>query len=418
MPHFPNKPNGIQLNKYLIKVTIRIIESSWETFKNYKLLDNLKPVNNKSFREDEMNREQENNSCILYHFPQKWKSLVFGWMLFLVACSINPGSKIEPTIVPIAPFQDSSYLEQDEFTNYLPILITSQNVNSCTESSFGTMLVNGNPGDWITPAEVLIYANDQLGIKGMAATGAPSEDVRDDWFGKLPGWTNSFIRGTYDQLIPIHATATHFNMQDMYACIGYGPESAHQAGDEALDPLSWVPMAEAVADDTGKCLIYGPAVLDYERLATPIGESETDAIILAELIAGVSPHIDIWMIQLAQYQRWTDAERDDTGNPYSMQDFINWLTWWVTQIKTANPSAKVWTQLGIGKYDPIQKVCLPPQPPEYILDYREGLIKAGVDGLFIMPSQPCQMSDDPQDREYYLQSLFTIQTALDIACGQ
>jgi len=291
------------------------------------------------------------------------------------------------------------------------------------------MLLQIDPNNWTTPADVLIYANDQLGIKGLVGTGAPSEQVRDEWYGKLPGWTRMFMRGTYDALLSIHWAATVFGMEDMYECILYGPESPHQAGEEALDPLYWVPRAEVVADQTGKCLAYAPAVRDYELLATPEGEELPSDDLLADLIAQVAPHVDLWMVQLGKYQPWVDSGHDDQGDPYTMDDFGDWIGLWVSWIKTANPNARVWAQLGIGERDPIQDVCLPPQPPEYILEFREVLISAGVDGVWVMPLQPCQpcppspppgfpCSTDPQDNEYYQQSLAVFQQAIEIACGQ
>jgi hypothetical protein len=286
------------------------------------------------------------------------------------------------------------------------------------------MLVQTDPQAEITPTDVLIYANDQLGVKGMAGTGAPSDMVRDEWFGSLPGWTRSFMRGTYAQLESIHQTATLFGMEDMYECFAYGPESAHAAGEEALQPRYWVPLAEALAEDAGKCLIYGPAVRDYEYLAGLEGLSEPSSI-----VADCAPHVDIWMIQLAKYQNWVDTGRDEDGNPYTLTDFSKWITQWVSWIKGANPYALVWTQLGIGEWDPLRQVCLPPQTPEYILEYRETLAEAGVDGVWIMPSQPCMpcppnappdfiCSAEPQDTEYYFQSLATFQQAVEMACGQ
>jgi hypothetical protein len=348
----------------------------------------------------------------------KWNSILIGCVLVLVACRFTTPSQVTARITETEATPGGTLIEQNGFASYLPIVQTNPKAQSCSQSSFGTMLIHSDSDDWITPAGVMIDASEQFGLRGLVVTGAPSDYVRDNWFGNLPGWTRSFTRGTYDQLIPIQSTATSFGMQDMYECIGYGPESAHQAGEEALNPLVWVPEAEAVAEAAGKCLIYGPAVLDYERMATPIGENQPDEAVLADLITDVSPHVDIWMIQLAQYQRWTDAGRDDSGNPYTMGDIVNWVDWWVSHIKAANPEAKVWTQLGIGVYDPIQKSCMAPQPPTYILEYREGLIEAGVDGVFVMPSQPCQNSNDSQDHEYYLESLSSLQQAIQLACEE
>jgi hypothetical protein len=312
---------------------------------------------------------------------------------------------------------------------YVPLARVTRDRPECSASGFGTMLIMADPDEWITPASVLIHANDRLAINGLTGTGAPSPYVRDNWYSKLPGWTRAFMRGTYDSLQNIHWAATVFGMEDMYECFAYGPESPHQAGEEALDPVHWVPQAEELAEDAGKCLMYAPAVRDYELLATPEGESEPRDDLLAELIGQVAPHVDIWMVQLGKYQPWVDWGHDDEGNPYTMDDFRDWISRWVSWIKSGNPSAAVWTQLGIGNVDPIQDVCLPPQPPEYILEFREALISAGVDGVWVMPSQPCMpcppstspgfiCSTDPQDNEYYRQSLASFQQAMDLVCGQ
>lgn len=264
-----------------------------------------------------MRLQQAMEPPVILRVNQKWKNYIFGCMVILVACNIAPTLYIKPRIIETYTTQDSRILIQNGYTNYLPIISSTYDEHSCSQSSFGTMLIKADPNDWITPAQIMIQANDQFGVKGMVAAGAPSGEVRDHWFGKLAGWIRSFIRGTYDQLILIHSTATSFGMQDMYECIAYGPESAHQAGDEALEPLTWVPMAEALAESTGKCLIYGPAVLDYELMATPIGANQPDEAILAELIADVASHVDVWMIQLAKYQRWADAGYDDNGEIFS-----------------------------------------------------------------------------------------------------
>lgn len=304
-------------------------------------------------------------------------------------------------------------------TSTKPPLNNGTEWTDCSNHSFGTMLLCNETGkclnDWIRPIDVLVKANDRFGIKGMAATGAPSDYLRDHAFGKLPGWTRSFLRGTYESLINVHNATKVFGMEDMYECFGYGPESAHQAGTEALDPLYWVPKAEALAEEASKCLIYGPAVQDYERMSTPEGESQYQENQLSELIAQVAPHVDIWIIQLAKYQTAADNGKDYDGNLYTIEDFEVWITNWIRWIKGSNQNTKVWVQLGIGQSSPNQ-VCQPPQPPEYILEYREILIRAGVDGVFVMPSMPCQYSDDPQEHEYYLQSLATFDAAIQLAC--
>jgi hypothetical protein len=213
----------------------------------------------------------------------------------------------------------------------------------------------------------------------------------------------------------IHQVSLNFGIEEMYECFGYGPESAHHAGAEALDPLTWVPRAESLADEASKCLIYGPAVQDYERMATPEGGSQFQDELLSRLIGEVAPHVDVWMIQAAKYQIATDNRKDFSGNPYSIEDFENWIQSWVEWIKKSNHDAAVWVQLGVGGRYP-GAGCKPPQPPEYILEYREILIRAGVDGIFVMPSMTCQNSEDPQDHEYYLQSLEVFKEVIEMAC--
>lgn len=351
------------------------------------------------------------------HLCQKRFGLFVSILLFVLSSGgATPTFAIAHDEVDTVITQLDSAAESTGTRLYFPAL-NNQVVNiSCDQVDFGTMLLEGYPEDWIYPADVMIHANDALSVTGLVTAGAPSELVKEEWFGRLPDWTRSFIRGTYDQLPPIYPSATIFGMQDMYECIGYGPESPHQAGLEALQPLVYVPQAKAVADSTGKCLIYGPAVLDYERMATPDGEDQPDDFLLAQLIGNVSPYVDIWMIQLAKYQRWADAGRDDFGNPFTMLDFTQKVRWWVMQIQSANPHSKVWTQLGVGVYDPIEQACFPPQPSQYILTYRAALSEAGVNGVFAMPSQPCQLSSDPQDREYYLQTLEVIKESIELAC--
>jgi len=285
------------------------------------------------------------------------------------------------------------------------------------------MLLYADVGAEITAADVLLYANDQLGVKGMAGTGAPSELARDEWFGRLPGWTRLFLKGTYQQLEPLQESAIVFGMEDMYECFGYGPESAYAAGEEALEPRVWVPRVQDLAKAAGKCLVYGPAVRDYELLAEMEGLPDPSAI-----VQEIAPHVDVWVIQIAKYQNWVDLGHDEDGEPYTLADLAAWVAGWVSWIKGANPEARVWTQMGIGKWDPMLQVCLPPQPPEYILEYREALATAGVAGLWMMPAQPCMpcppdpapgflCSTDTQDNEYYRLSLVAFQQAMDMACG-
>lgn len=310
--------------------------------------------------------------------------------------------------------------------------------------SFGTYLQDGVANARITPADILIHANNTYGLKGGAATGAPSDNVRDNWYSKLPGWTRYFLRGNYDSLINIHNAATVFNMENMYECIGYGPEYIHQAGTEAAEAQTWVPQAKSLAQSFGKCLVYGPAVCDYEIMADPnidihsvsdpaahtqacIDVAPQDNLLEAQ-ISAVAPYVDIWTVQLAKYQLITDRGTDYNGNTFGMNEFKTWMSKWVNWIKTANPNAQVWTQLGAGVLDYTQGNCSAPQPPEYILTWREALIESGVDLVWVMPGQSCQpcppspppgftCSSDPQDNEFYLQQLEAIRDAIDLSFG-
>jgi hypothetical protein len=347
------------------------------------------------------------------HKRMGWVSLLVCSIFLFGSCADIPVTIAKTATSGTDPAGNKKLLGQEGVV-FLPFV----NKASCQACSYGTMLMDPQPGDWIDPADVMIYANDVIKIKGLVAAGAPSDKVRDEWFGRLPGWTRIFIRGTYDQLVSIHQAAAVFDMENMYECIGYGPESTHQAGDEALDPLTWVPMAKDLADSVGKCLVYGPAVRDYELMATPAGQQEPDSDSLAQLITSVSPHVDIWMIQLAKYQTWVDGGHDDDGNPYTMNDFSNWVKFWVAQIKNGNPNAKVWVQLGIGVFDPISKACLSPQPPEYLVNYHDALSQAGISGAFVAPSQPCQTSTNPLDRENYLKSIDVFNQAIELSCGK
>jgi hypothetical protein len=339
---------------------------------------------------------------------------------------------------PVAAAQDSATGESSvtdatlsaPFVHFLPVVfLTSLPPQQCSPGSFGTMLIDMAPNGYIMPADVLFYADDVVGIRGMAGAGAPSDYMRDEVFSRLDGWTRVFLRGTYAGLENAHSAAAMFDMENMYECLAYGPESAYQAGEEALDPLYWVPRAKSLADAAGKCLIYGPAIKDLERVATPEGEDQPREELLEQLVGDITHHLDIWMIQLGRFQLWVDSGHDADGNPYTMQDFAAWMAKWTGWIRAANPDVDVWVQLGIGRHDPIRGVCLPPQPPEYILEYRAVLEAAGVDGIFVMPSQHCMpcppspppgfiCSTDPQDHTYYQQSLETFQDAIEMACTE
>jgi hypothetical protein len=349
-------------------------------------------------------------------------------LLLLIRCDPLPTSGGRPlptpSVRPLVPSEEGRLATPAAVDDvYVPLAQKDPPWAGCEEAGFGTMLIQLDPDDGLTPADVLLDAHDRLGVRGMAGAGAPSDLVRDEWFGRLPGWTRLFLRGTYDQLGTIHEAAMLFGMEEMYECFGYGPESAHGAGEEALEPRVWVPQAEAVAEAAGKCLVYGPAVRDYEYLAELEGLPDPSPI-----VADCAPHVDVWMVQLAKYQSWVDAGKDEDGDPYTWADFRAWIGGWVSWIKTANPDAQVWTQLGIGRWDPLAGRCLEPQPPEYLLDFREVLTDAGVDGVWVMPSQSCMpcppeappgfvCSSDPQDNDYYRQSLGVFQQAMELVCG-
>ena len=293
----------------------------------------------------------------------------------------------------------------------------------CSVNKIGTMLVMGNTS--YSPGELILNIYNKFDVKGLVAAGAPSSDVRDIYFSKLNGWNRQFIAGTLAQLTNKHSAAKTFSMDNMYDCLTYGPESEHNAGSEALTPEPSVIKAKSIAQEAGKCLFYGPAVRDYE---TPgrITTNATDAEI-ASVIGRVAPHVEGWMIQLGKYQPMVDRGKDFDGNPYSWKDFDAWINKWVEWIKTANPQVEVWTQLGIGERDVLEGKCLAPEPPEYLVEWTGHLVRAGVDGIFFMPSQTCQpcpanpqpdfiCSDDSRDNYYYEQSLKTIESAIGLMC--
>lgn len=271
---------------------------------------------------------------------------------------------------------------------------------SSSMPAWGSMLLPSWEGDRITAFDVLMTA-ENLGLDGMVATGAPSEEnaLR---YKALDGWIRVFLRGQFDQLQNIDAAARQMGVP--YTHIGYGPESPHQAGDEALDPLTWVPKAEALAESWGKGLVYGPAVMDWElRIAPNVQER-------AALITQVAPHVDIWIVQLGNYERWARAGKDDEGNPFTWTMLYERVGWWVSTIKRGNPAADVWVQAGIGRTE--GGICLPPQPVSEFLEYRARLGAVGVDGLFVMPSQTCQLSTDPADHEAWLQAYEAFEQAI------
>lgn len=266
--------------------------------------------------------------------------------------------------------------------------------------AWGSMLLPGWEGDRISAYDVLLTA-ESLGLDGMVATGAPSQDNAAR-YAALDGWIRAFLRGPFAQLANVDTVARQFGVP--YTHIGYGPESSHQAGEEALDPLTWVPQAEALAESFGKGLIYGPAIMDWElRIATTDAER-------AALMAQIAPHVDIFMLQLGNYERWAKTGKDDAGNLFTWDDLYARVAWWVSTIKGANPDCDVWVQAGIGTTSGGK--CYAPQPVSEFLAHRARLGAVGVDGLFVMPSQTCQLSTDPADHEAWLQSYEAFEQAV------
>jgi hypothetical protein len=278
----------------------------------------------------------------------------------------------------------------------------------CSQCSFGTMHVRPQEGDWISTEDVLINAFQQDGVLGMVASPVTGEDTKT-LFTQLPGWTRAFVGGTLADIETKPPRAIQLGMEDDYECLSYGPERGRRGDAEAREPEISVVAAEAIADEAGKCLIFGPSLRDMETLAEERGLPDPSSI-----IASCAPHADGWMLNVAKYQL------DVAGGLMTMEEFQAWASVWVQWLKAenANPAIKVWAIVGVGSWDPLNKVCLPPPPPEYILEYREALAAAGVDGIIAMPSLTCQNSNNPADREAYLQSLANFEQAIHLACGQ
>ncbi|MFN2227771.1 MAG: hypothetical protein ACK2UY_15735, partial [Anaerolineae bacterium] len=129
----------------------------------------------------------------------------------------RPPPSLTPTLVTpgatLTPIPTASPLPATATASPSPAATTT--AAGCAQSSFGTMLIQAAGGASIAPGNVLIYANDELGVKGLALAGAPSDAVRET-FARLPGWTRAFIRGTYESLRPIPQAAAVFGMADMY----------------------------------------------------------------------------------------------------------------------------------------------------------------------------------------------------------
>jgi hypothetical protein len=277
----------------------------------------------------------------------------------------------------------------------------------CSQSTFGTMYISSQEDDWITTGDVLINAFQQDGVLGIVASGMATLDTKD-LFIQLPGWTRALVGGTLQDISTKPPRAIQLGMEQDYECLSYGPERGRRGDAEAREPENSVIAAAAIADEAGKCLIFGPSIRDMEDLAQERGLSDPSSI-----VASCAPYADGWMLNVAKYQFEVD------GDKMTMDEFQAWAAEWVGWLKAdnANPDIKVWAIMGIASWDPLNNICLPPPPPEYILEYREALAAAGVDGIVAMPSLTCQNSSNPADREAYLQSLYNYEQAIHMACG-
>ncbi len=276
----------------------------------------------------------------------------------------------------------------------------------CGECHFGTQIIGDDSGQFIL---------DIASWPGFVFTGSVSTGA--EYYPQLPGWTRGLGGGTLDHIRNKHNSAIAFNIGDQYECLVYGPEFGHGAGEEALHPEVNVVEARAIANEAGKCLMYAPAVADYEQHIP-----DQRGISAEELIPTVAQQVDMWGIQLGSRQEDVDEGR------MSVDDFKNWLSQWVNWIKTGNSGVKIIVQMGIGERDPINNVCLPPQSAEYILEWRQRMVDL-IDGIIIMPAQPCQpcppnpspgfpCSNDPMDNQYYRESLQVAKQAVTMVCGQ
>ena len=103
---------------------------------------------------------------------------------FLVACfltlvlmTLNVRSPGSPTAIetqpnpptktpnPLVTHSTTAELTQ---TVFLPVIANSP-PSDCSSVSFGTLLLQSAPDDNITPASVLIYAHNKLGVRGKVA---------------------------------------------------------------------------------------------------------------------------------------------------------------------------------------------------------------------------------------------------------
>lgn len=256
----------------------------------------------------------------------------------------------------------------------------------CEACSFGTQIISDE-------SALLIKNLDQY-QKGYVFTGSPYNAVDIDpdpnidfGYENLAGWQRGFVEGTMDRLQNKPGAASGAGLGDHYEYLAYGPESAHQAGDEALWPDVNVPKVKDWAAAAGKQLMYAPSREDYETNIPAARPSVNPQ----HLIADVAQHVDIWGLQLGYLQGQVD------DGELSESEFAAWLDQWGNWIRVGdpaaghpgNPATRMVVQMGIAKYDAKQGTCLPPEPVEYILRWRERVASV-VDGIIVMPSQRCQ----------------------------
>ena len=310
--------------------------------------------------------------------------------------SPTPTEELSPT-----PTEDISPTPSDE-PSPTP---TASSWAPCEDCHFGTQIIGE------TSAQFVLNINQ---FPGFVFSGNILNGVY--YYPQLPGWTRGLGGGSLQQITNKDAVATSMGIGDEYECLVYAPESGHTAGIEALYPDENILTAESIADKAEKCLMYAPSIADYE-----------DAIELERGITGeeiiplVAPHVDIWGFQFGNRQGLVD------NGTWTQEGFLEWFDHWVNLIKASNPDIQIIAQLGIGDHDPVTDLCLPPPPPEYILEWRE-MLAPRVNGLVIMSAQPCQpcppnvqdgfpCSYDTQDIEYYNQYFDVTVQAVNMVCS-
>jgi len=297
--------------------------------------------------------------------------------------------------------------------------------SSCEECSFGTQLVLEASASFIQDVDPFQQGYVFTGSPFNAIDINPDPDVQFG-FADLDGWQRGFIEGVMSRLQNKPAAAIQAGLEDHYEYLAYAPESLHSAGTEALWPDVNVPIVKGWAEDAGKKLLYAPSRQDYDQ---HISEVRPD-VNIEHLIADVAQYVDIWGIQLGFLQG--DVDEGDMPE----EEFMIFLTNWVNRIKVGkpeeghpgNPNTKIVVQLGIAKYDKATETCLPADPPEYLLYWRERMADL-IDGLVLMPSQQCQpcppnpepgfpCTTDPEFISRYQQSYDNALEAAGIVCGQ